>query len=228
MSEQIAAAPDAATGDMRASILRNPELVLEDPGLMRALLERARGPARDPGAKVVDLRAVAMERLEERLDRLDAAHRTVIAAAYDNLAGTQQVHRAVLALLEAASLDALAVGLEAEVAAILRLREAALMVEGDLRPHEAPEIHGALQLVTRGTVAALHPGIGEARVALRRLEGSPGGSEAVLALDLGERGPRAVLVLRSDDPDHLAPGQGTELLEFLAGVVERTVRRWLD
>ncbi len=54
------------------------------------------------GHNVVDLRGIAMERLEERLDRLEDTHRSVIAAAYDNLAGTNSIHRAVLRLLRPA------------------------------------------------------------------------------------------------------------------------------
>ena len=53
------------------------------------------------GRNVVDLRSVLVDRLEERLDRLEDTHREVLAAAYENVAGTNQVHRACLALLEA-------------------------------------------------------------------------------------------------------------------------------
>jgi len=52
------------------------------------------------GENIVDLRSVAMRRLETQLDRLEATHRSVIAAAYDNLAGTQQINRAILKVME--------------------------------------------------------------------------------------------------------------------------------
>ena len=78
-------------------ILADPALILEDHELMRALLQADRSA---PGRNVVDLRGVLVERLEERLDRLEDTHREVLAAAYENVAGTNQVHRACLALLE--------------------------------------------------------------------------------------------------------------------------------
>ena len=65
---------------------------------MRALL---RADRRSAGRNVVDLRGVLVERLEERLDRLEDTHREVLAAAYENVAGMNQVHRACLALLDA-------------------------------------------------------------------------------------------------------------------------------
>ena len=64
---------------------------------MRALLQADRSAK---GRNVVDLRGVLVDRLEERLDRLEDTHREVLAAAYENVAGMNQVHRACLALLE--------------------------------------------------------------------------------------------------------------------------------
>ena len=258
----------APGGDLRARILRDPDLVLGDPTLMRALVARGDGRA---GGKVVDLRSVAMARLEARLDRLEAAHRTVIAAAYDNLAGTQQVHRAILRLLEAPDLAAFVAGLSGEVASILRLDAVRLLIEDDAaseparREAEVVPIMGGTAPVVAGSApepAGEAPGLGVAamprpvpRGFLReRLasgggalppvslcsgagllaeigalpDGSAIGSEACLALDLGPEGPRAALLLGSRDPDQFAPGQGTELMEFLAGVLARALRRWLD
>ena len=49
---------------------------------MRALIA---ANERAMGGNIVDLRGIAMERLEARLDRLEDTHRSVIAAAYENL-----------------------------------------------------------------------------------------------------------------------------------------------
>ena len=80
-----------ATDDLRERILADPALILEDRELMRALLAADRSAF---GRNVVDLRGVLVDRLEERLDRLEDTHREVLAAAYDNVAGMNQVHRA--------------------------------------------------------------------------------------------------------------------------------------
>ena len=294
----------ATSGDLRARILLDPDLILGDPAVMRALVARGAGRGRDgcEDGKVVDLRTVAVARLEARLGRLEAAHRTVIAAAYENLAGTQQVHRAILRLLDARSLRGFVDGLSGEVAAILRLDAVRLVVEDaapgggeaaaptPLRPPAAgpeaaagpsgvaaaagpsgvaaaagpsgvaavaandagpPSVLGTamgaaagagLRVVPPGWIAGrvAAPGAGSARVILRRgavllAEGGGAGgvpmgsigSEAWLVLDLGGARGRGLVVLGSGDPDQFAPGQGTELLEFLAGVLERALRGWL-
>jgi len=78
--------------DLRDRIIAEPEVILEDRDLMRALIA---ANERAMGTNVVDLRGIGMERLEARLERLEDTHRSVIAAAYENLAGTNQVHRAI-------------------------------------------------------------------------------------------------------------------------------------
>ena len=82
---------------LRAKIMEEPAAILDDRDLMNALIA---ANDREIGANVVDLRGIAMERLEARLDRLEDNHRSVIAAAYENLAGTNQVHRALLRMLD--------------------------------------------------------------------------------------------------------------------------------
>ena len=93
MSEQATAIAE----DVRMRILQDPEVILEDTDVMRALVA---ANERAMGQNIVDLRGIAMERLEARLTRLEDTHRTVIAAAYENLSGMNQVHRAILSLLE--------------------------------------------------------------------------------------------------------------------------------
>src|SRR6056297_1911071 len=70
------------------------------------------------GKNIVDLRGIAMERLEARLDRLEDTHRNVIAAAYENLAGTNQFHRAVLRLMDAGRFEGFLDDLKGDVADI--------------------------------------------------------------------------------------------------------------
>ena len=60
-----------------------------------------------------------VERLEERLDRLEDTHRQVLAAAYENVAGTNQIHRACLALLDPTDFGGFLEAMVRDVAAIL-------------------------------------------------------------------------------------------------------------
>ena len=85
---------------------------------MRALVEANQ---KAMGGNIIDLRGISMERLENRLDRLEDTHRSVIATAYDNLAWTNQVHRAVLRLLDFDDFDTLMSDLNGEIANILQV-----------------------------------------------------------------------------------------------------------
>ncbi|TRD21656.1 DUF484 family protein [Palleronia caenipelagi] len=224
---------------VRERLLSEPEPLLNDPELMRALVEAA-DAAR--GGNVVDMRAVAMDRLETRLDRLEETHRQVIAAAYDNLSGTTLVNRAILALLDQVSFGDTLRTLAGPVADTLRVDSILLMLEtkGDRDSATLGDLEDILAFVEEG-FAANYAGTsagGVARdVTLRQV---PRGfapvhgaaaeeirSEACLMLDLGEGRMPGLLVLGSRDPQQFAAGQGHDLLTFFAGVIERTLRRHL-
>ena len=53
-------------------------------------------------------------------------------------------------------------------------------------------------------------------------------SDALLRLSISGTTPTALLALGSRQADQFHPGQGTELLTFLARVVESCIRGWLN
>lgn len=226
---------DANAVDFRDKILSEPGMILDDPDLMAALVS-ANDAAR--GDNVVDLRGVAMERLESRLTRLEDTHRSVIAAAYDNLAGTNQVHRAVLAFLEPLDFKDFLNVLATDVADILRVGRVRLVLEAD-EDAALDDPSGILTLAPPGFLETYAgQGRGPASVTLRAVPGGQGTvfgpdatwvrSEALLLLQFGEGRHPGCLAFASDDPEHFHPSQGTDLLTFLGAAFERAMRRWLD
>lgn len=226
--------------DTRDRILAAPEVLLDDLAVMRALIganERAMG------ANVVDLRGIAMERLEQRLDKLEDTHRTVIAAAYENLAGTNQIHRAVLQLLEPQSFPEFLAGLESTISATLRVAAIRFVVETRAEGDAAlSRLSPVVQVAPAGFVAdylSAGRGVPTKPVVLRQaipplpdlaepLYGAtPIGSEALLRLDLGPGRLPALLALGAEDAHQFKPTHGTDLLTFFAGVFERIMRKWL-
>ncbi|MGB0968807.1 MAG: DUF484 family protein, partial [Halocynthiibacter sp.] len=111
---------------LREQIISTPEMILEDPDVMRALIN---ADDMRKGGNVVDLRTVAMGRLETRLGQLEDTHQTVVSAAYENLAGTNQVHRAILKMLDPTSFEDFLLNLGGEVADILRVDTVRLVLE---------------------------------------------------------------------------------------------------
>jgi uncharacterized protein len=220
---------------IRSLIVADPDLVLEDDQVMRRLVGERNGER-----QIVDLRDRLVERLEQRLQSLVAHHRTVIAAAYENVAGTQQVHRAVLALIEPPDLSSFLYRLTHEVPRTLGLDDARLCLESDVEvagPAESigADLHGRMLALPHGTIAdymALDglglDGAGPGPVVLREAgaeaelvfgEANPIQSEALMRLDLA--GCAGMLAFGSADPRKFDPGHGTDLLAFLAAAVER-------
>ncbi|SFS16096.1 DUF484 family protein [Yoonia litorea] len=226
----------AMADDLREKIIANPDVLLEDADVMRALVG-ANDEAQ--GGNVVDLRAIAMDRLEARLDRLEDTHRTVIAAAYENLAGTNQVHRAILRMMDASTFPQFLDDLHGDVADILRVDALRLVVESD-DPDKAGVSDTHVSVMPEGFVdgyITLGRNMPARQVTLRpfhkagsALYGERGGyikSEACLKIDLGPGKMPAMLVMGSEDETLFTPQQGTDLLAFFAGVFERVVRRWM-
>lgn len=229
----------ALSSDLRERILARPDVVLDDPDLMRALIA-----ANDigKGGNVVDLRGIAMQRLEERLDRLEDTHRSVIAAAYENLASANQIHRAILRMLDPTGFEEFLHNLGHEVADVLRVDQVRLVLESVQRA-EDPVLRRLGDVL-----CAAEPGFidfyisGGRNIPVRQVtlrQGLPKSdlvygtisedvrSEALMKLDLGPGRLPGLLVMGSHDVQQFKPSQGTELLAFFAGVFERTMRRWL-
>ncbi|MEM6479874.1 MAG: DUF484 family protein [Pseudomonadota bacterium] len=223
---------------LRDEILARPDAVLDDKAVMRALVAAHQ---KTMGGNVIDLRGIAMERLEERLERIEETHRTVIAAAYENLAGTNQVHRAILKMLDPTQFEDFLVNLSGEVAQTLRIDFVKLVLESVSDSADIVARFGEILVVAEpGFIDDyLHPkrGGSDRQVVLRQVHsesasiyGSNGwvGSEACLRLDFGDGRLPGLLVMGSEDPHQFAPTQGTDLLSFFAGVFERSMRRWLS
>jgi uncharacterized protein YigA (DUF484 family) len=230
----------AIDASLRKIILSDPETLLDDADIMNALVA---ANEKALGGNIVDLRGIAMQRLEARLDRLEDTHRSVIAAAYENLAGTNQIHRAVLRLLEATRFDSFLNDLGGDVANILRVDCVRLVLETESES-EDPVIRKVGDVLAMAESGFVNAYLGRGRngpirqVTLRQIkpeEGSVYGekgdyirSEACLRLDLGEKRLPGMLLLGAEDPHLFTPQQGTDLLTFFAGVFERSMRRWLD
>lgn len=191
-----------------------------------------------------DIQDDLRERIIARPDMiLEDTHRSVIAAAYENLAGTNQVHRAILRMLDPVEFEHFLRDLGTDVAAILRVDTIKLVLEtvqdgdsiaikklGDVLSLAEPGFirdylsDGRGQSARQVTLRQIHEG--DRRVYGREAQYLR--SEACLMLDFGEGRLPGMLVMGAEDPHQFTPQQGTDLLAFFAGVFERAMRRWLS
>jgi len=225
---------------LRQAIIAKPDAVLDDQTAMNALVS---ANERAMGANIVDLRGIAMERMEARLDRLEDTHRSVIAAAYDNLAGTNQIHRAVLSLMDPTNFEDFLKNLRGELSEILRLDAVTLVLE-TVQDEQNPAVKRMGEVLNIVEPGYIDDYISQGRggmirpVTLRQIQGAAPQifgekadwirSEACLKLDLGNGRLPGLLVMGAEDPHQFTPQHGTDLLTFFSGVFERSMRHWLS
>ena len=227
--------------ELRNKIIAKPDVVLDDHRGMQALIKASE---KSMGANVIDIRGIAMARLETRLNQLEDTHRSVIAAAYDNLAGTSQIQRAILRVMEASDFPTLIKDLQGEVREILMVDFIALVLESPkkgvcyLKSHLGH--NDVLRIVPSGFVDTyLTEGrnIPVCDVVLRKVLKNPGKiydlnmaliqSEAALKLCFKKGLLPGMLILGAEDPRKFSRQQGTDLLAFFSSFFERALRRWL-
>jgi uncharacterized protein YigA (DUF484 family) len=231
---------DAAVAELRATLRAHPEVVLDDLGVIRALVDALPSA----GRQVTDLRDALVDRLEARLERLERTHRSVIAAAYENLAGTAQIQRVVVMLLEQDGFPAFLRVLLVEAPQILAVDTMRLVLESE---EAAPGPVGDLEPGVGARVVTLPPGGIDAYLALGSTpprddvwlrptppegevlygdETALAASEALVVLPLAD-GHKGLLAFGAEDARRFSPEHGTDLVEFLGAVVARVLRPYL-
>ena len=245
MSNQSDAAPDGpkasgkaeveapvVTADQVASYLRShPEFLIDNP----MLLDGLEPPERDQGDGVIDLQHVMVKRLRDEVEGLGGMRDDLLEMSRGNANSQDRIHRAIIALLEATSFEHFIECVTTDMAVILDLDLVTIGVEKAGEAITNPPAPGVYCLEPGQIDALLGP---SCRMMLRdnvigetEIYGSGAAlvqSDAVIRLSVGEAVPSAVLALGSRREDRFHSAQGTELLSFLARVLEICFRKWLN
>ena len=184
------------------------------------------------GAQVVDFQQALLTQQKEAVEELRECVRDVIETSRSNMSVQQRTHAAVLALLSARDFDALIRVVNDDLARILDVDIVCVGYEPSNNPLSwlvSPEITD----LKPGLVDALL-GSGGAAKLYRDIadDGSVFGaaaglvqSAAVARLRPGPRTPVGLMALGSRSDSFFQPGQGTELVVFLARVLENCIER---
>jgi uncharacterized protein YigA (DUF484 family) len=197
--------------DVIAYLRRHPDFLESHPEALRLL----RAPAREVGEDVFDFQHFQIERLRRDLARVNLEHRTLIAASRGNLASQGRVHKAVLAILAAASFEQLLQTVTTDLGVLLDVDVVTIGVESTA-PAGRLSLHG-IRLLKAGAVDAL---LGPERTSLLRVDapgevalfGSAAGlvrSQAMLRLAFGRGAPVGLLCIGTRQPGRFHPGLGT-------------------
>ena len=227
---------------LREEILANAHEILNDETLLRALIKAS---DKNLGNKIVDLRSVAMKKMDGELKKLKRSNQQVIATAYENLVGMNQVHQVVLKSLEQNNFDEFITKLNTEVCDILRVDCIRLGLETHSSLQNAkkydPKFSELLDLYPVNFVNTyLSQGENNStdEVVLRP---TPKGSEQLygklsknlksegcIKLKIGNEKIIGILALASKEREKFTAQQGVELLKFMGSVFERRISHWLN
>lgn len=222
-------APALDDAAVRRFLAARPDFFLDHPDLFATLAL----PGRDRGASVVDFQAYALGVLRQRINEMDGAHDELMHAVRSNLTSQTRVHEAALAVLDADGLETLIHVITASWPQILDVDAVTLSLEigrqgvragaTGIQFLEAGVIHDVLgkgdAVLLRGGIKAEPRIFGPAATLVQ--------AEALVRLHLPDGLPQGLIAFGSRDAAAFAPGQGTELLRFLAAVVERSLTRWM-
>ena len=227
----VSAAPRVTAAQVADYLRRHPDFLLRHP----ELLDGQAAPARRQGGGLVDLQQFMVERLRRDLARLRADQDDLLANSRDNLSTQERVHKAALALLAAEDFERLIETVTTDLAVLLDVDVVTLCVEAADARLANGRLEG-VQILPPGTVNGV---LGPGRDVLLRddvagdaaIFGSAAGlvrSDALLRLSIGPQTPLGLLAFGTRHPGYFNPGQGTELLAFLARIFEYSVRAWLE
>ncbi len=216
--------------DVCAYLRNHPDFLIQNADLVHHLTP----PALNRGQGVVDLQAFMVDRLRGEVRRLKDQQRELIGTSRANLNSQNRIHAAVLFLLDAQSFEQLIQTITTDLAVLLDLDVACLVVESN--GTDIPHVHtSGVRVVEPGAIADR---LGRADVVLNRdIVGDPEifgpgaglvRSEALIRIQVSSETPEGLLAFGSREPDTFHTGQGTELVGFLARVVERVIRGWLE
>ena len=184
-----------------------------------------------------------MSRLTHKFGELEGTHKSVVAAAYQNLLGTKQIHQAVIELMSMKNLDQFVLSLKSDLLKILNvdcifiLVESPVGLESDLLPtHYNPHV----QSVIPGFVNTYINQGNETKASKIKLRQATSAtdqlfenvsvkiaSEACIELNLNNNVTIGMIAFGSSDANFFEPGQGTDLLKFFACACEKMLERWI-
>ncbi|KIL97432.1 hypothetical protein CCC_00493 [Paramagnetospirillum magnetotacticum MS-1] len=215
-----------------AFLQAHPDFLVRHPDLLLSLSPPSRW-ADDDG--VLDMQVFMIDRLRDEVERVRGAAEHLIHTSRSNMSIQTRTHRAVLSILGAESMAELVEAISDDLPALLDVDVATLCFE---KSEEAlPDLlaPGILTL-PGGTVAQIMGGADRDCALTEEMPGDPAlfgdgaglvQSSAVVRLSPGGKSPDGVMALGSRHGRTFHAGQATELITFLARVVEGSVRRFV-
>lgn len=212
-------------------LARHPDFLKKHPELLGVLTP----PQRALGDGVVDFQHYQLKNLQKNASSLKTRYEGLVDFCRDNLSVQSQVHEAVLRLIRACSLEQLLEVLTIDMVSLFDLDVVRLAMESEAA--EFPQSYytehncSGIVFIPAGTSGALFDGKRAVLVADAEATPLPGfdlifadcpgliRSYAFLMLELESLPYHVLLAFGVRYPERFHPGQGLELLHFLAHII---------
>jgi len=233
-------APEATEAQVLDFLRRNPDFLKKNPELLAVLTP----PARVLGDGVADFQHFQLKNLQKNTESLKGRYDVLVDFCRDNLSVQGQVHDAVLRLICAHTLEQLLEVITLDLVSLFDVDVVRLAMESEgaelYDTFYGEHNYSGIVFVPPGTSQGLLAGKKALLVEDATLNPSVGFDEifadcagliqsfALLKLEM-ERTPRTVMLafgVRYKDRFH--PGQGLDLLTFLARIVAHQLDRYLS
>ena len=217
------------TADDIVSYLRdNPKFLSQNPEACDFLT-----PPKSADKNVTNFQGFMIKRLKDDKEKVIETTQSIVENVRSNMNNQQRIHTVILRLLEARNFEEFIHIITMDMSSMLDTDISVLVVEsnGNDIPHIMSQ---GIRVLPEGTIDKWMEG---GRTLLQSnitgIEAIFGGgatlvqSQALLRVDISMDTPPAILAFGSRDPMMFQDGQGTDLIDFLARVVERSFRGWL-
>ena len=193
------------------------------------MVPRVQGPG------VIDMQQAILKRLRSEIDRLKNERTEIIANSKQNQIVQNRIQAAVISIIQATTFEKMIHVVTHELPELLDVDFITLAIEANADAPKRVPVRGVYVLAPGAIDAAIGPD------KHARLRASIAGEEAffgdvarfvksdvLMRLRVSSGSPDGVMCFGSRDPEAFGPEQATELLFFLAKVLENTIRAWLD
>lgn len=216
--------------DVVAYLRANPKFLDKNPQACDLLVP----PSNGAGKNVKDFQSFMIKRLKDDKEKVMETTQTIVDNVRSNMNNQQRIQKVILRLLEARNFDEFIHIITMDLSAMLDTDISVFIVESN--GQDIPHIMtSGIRVLPEGTIDKWMSG---QRVLLQSnisgIEPIYGGgatlvqSQALLRIDISMDTPPAILAFGSRDPNMFDEAQATDLVDFLARVVERAFRNWLN
>ncbi len=219
--------------DILSYLKGHPNFLQQNPEAADYLVPPKRGKGKE-GRKIADFQSFMIERLKGDKEKVIETTQEIVENVRSNMNNQQRINAVVLRLLEARNMDEFIHIITMDMANMLATDISVLLIESN--GQDIPHIQtSGIRVLPEGTINKWMDGqdtlLQSNSIGIEAIYG--GGStlvqsQALLRVDISMDTPPAILAFGSRDPMMFQDGQATDLVAFLARVVERCFRHWLD